>query len=255
MKKFALALCLFGMTLSGAGWCEPSPVISRLYAQQCSNLKNTATALEMWAVDNQGTYPDSLQQLTPNYLKHVMPGPGGKVDEVVYSKDPSQEGYSLMVKGAAFKDLGVGEGFPRYNSQTGLELNAEGAKVALNLPLLKPALDSSWNNHSGLTSHQWTQDRASVRSRIYTEPFGDLDSLKRQFAYNEPHFSTDPASGSKWRLLRGQRFRHSPEGKTTLEVLELLCLEDGYMKVLTYETENEMIDQDVYVAFKNLMKQ
>lgn len=120
MKKFALALCLFGMTLSGAGWCEPSPVISRLYAQQCSNLKNTATALEMWATDNQGKYPDSLQQLTPNYLKHVMPGPGGKVDEVVYSKDPSQEGYSLMVKGAAFKDLGVGEGFPRYNSQTGL---------------------------------------------------------------------------------------------------------------------------------------
>lgn len=255
MKKFALALCLFGMTMSGASWAEPSPVISRLYAQQCSNLKNTATALEMWATDNQGKYPDSLQQLTPNYLKYVLPGPGGKIEEVGYSKVPGSQAYILTVKGHPFKELGVGEGFPRYNRDSGLELNAQGAKVELNLPLLKPALDSSWTRHSGLTSQQWTQEHSSVRSRIYTEPFGNLDSLKKQFAYNEPNTSDDPASGGKWRLVRGEQIRYSPQGNSTVKVLELRCLEDGYMKLVTYETEDEMIDQDVYRAFKNLMKQ
>lgn len=36
-----------------------------------SNLKNTATALEMYSVDNHGYYPANLAQLTPNYLKIV----------------------------------------------------------------------------------------------------------------------------------------------------------------------------------------
>jgi hypothetical protein len=248
MKKFALTLCLFGMTLSGAAWSEPSSTTSRLYAQQCSNLKNTATALEMWAADNNGAYPDSLQELTPNYLKHVLP-------EIVYLKDPSKNGYGLRVLGHAFKELGVGEGFPRYDSGLGLQANANGAKPELNLPLLKPALDSSWNDRSGLTSYQWVQGHSSVSSTVFTEPFGNSENLKRSFESNDPNWVLDPVSGPKWRLLAGERIRTHPEGRVTLKFLELRCLEDGYMKRVTYETENDVVDQDVYVAFKKLMSQ
>ncbi|GMU56623.1 MAG: hypothetical protein AMXMBFR33_57690 [Candidatus Xenobia bacterium] len=36
-----------------------------------SNLKNIATALEMFSTDNKGAYPPQLAGLTPNYLKMI----------------------------------------------------------------------------------------------------------------------------------------------------------------------------------------
>lgn len=42
------------------------------YFDCCSNLKNLGTALEMWATDNEGRYPEKLVELNPSYLI-VMP--------------------------------------------------------------------------------------------------------------------------------------------------------------------------------------
>lgn len=54
----------------------PSFVRSRQRAQLTAceeNEKSLATALEMYAADNEGLYPTALGKLTPNYLPHVPP--------------------------------------------------------------------------------------------------------------------------------------------------------------------------------------
>jgi hypothetical protein len=64
----------------------------------CSNLKNIATALEMYAADNQGNYPTSLTALTPagsspgkTYLKSIPTCPGSRTDYgYAYSKAPDR---------------------------------------------------------------------------------------------------------------------------------------------------------------------
>lgn len=45
-----------------------------------SNLKNIATALEMYATDYEGKYPSSLTLLTPNYLRSLPTCPAARVD-------------------------------------------------------------------------------------------------------------------------------------------------------------------------------
>ncbi|MCE7872894.1 hypothetical protein DYH09_21285 [bacterium CPR1] len=45
-----------------------------------SNLKNIATALEMFSTDNKGAYPPQLAGLTPNYLKLIPNCPGAGFD-------------------------------------------------------------------------------------------------------------------------------------------------------------------------------
>lgn len=44
------------------------------------NLKNIATALEMYATDNNGRYPDSISQLVPQYLKSIPQCPAAGSD-------------------------------------------------------------------------------------------------------------------------------------------------------------------------------
>lgn len=48
-----------------------------MMAADKANLKNIATALEEYAVDHNGKYPDHLPQLVPGYLKALPPVPGG----------------------------------------------------------------------------------------------------------------------------------------------------------------------------------
>lgn len=45
-----------------------------------SNLKNIATALEMFSTDNKGAYPPQLAGLTPNYLKMIPNCPSANFD-------------------------------------------------------------------------------------------------------------------------------------------------------------------------------
>lgn len=66
-----------------------------------SNLKNIATALEMYACDSQGHYPTRLSQLTPNYLKTVPTCPAAGADSysATYQRALKPDGFRLHCGG------------------------------------------------------------------------------------------------------------------------------------------------------------
>lgn len=94
-----------------------------------SNLKNIATALEMYASDNQGRYPDSLSRLTPEYLKKIPNCPAAQSD--AYSSSYVRQLYqpdlhlvdefTVCCKGDHHSKAGTAHNHPVYTSQTGLE--------------------------------------------------------------------------------------------------------------------------------------
>lgn len=72
-----LALQVFGVV---AAITIPSFVHARAESQLVTdqeNLKRIATALEQYAVDHGGNYPDNLPQLVPTYLPKLPVVPGG----------------------------------------------------------------------------------------------------------------------------------------------------------------------------------
>lgn len=97
-----------------------------------SNLKNLATALEMYASDHKGRYPEQLQGLEGNqYLKSIptCPAAGQDTYRTTYSKaviPPFQgEYYSLYCQGnhhaRSFSGFpGDPRNFPQYHSREGL---------------------------------------------------------------------------------------------------------------------------------------
>lgn len=95
MKRLCLLslLCLLGT----AGYWKgqgPTPVPLTLVK---SNLKNTATALEIYASDHGGRYPTNLEILTHgNYLKSIPIEPGTVLDYEVRQKP---DGFTLTCRG------------------------------------------------------------------------------------------------------------------------------------------------------------
>jgi hypothetical protein len=83
-----------------------------------SNLKNIATALEMWATDHQENYPDTLTQLTPDYLVRLVRCPTGTSD-YSYRKGESVESFELHCTGD-HSGAAVPSGYPSYDSDRGL---------------------------------------------------------------------------------------------------------------------------------------
>lgn len=93
-----------------------------------SNLKNIATALEMYASDNEGYYPDRLEVLTGegNYLKVIPTCPGaGRVTYTDYRLSPNGKDFSMSCIGNHHKRAYSGfsapsDNFPSYSSKDGL---------------------------------------------------------------------------------------------------------------------------------------
>ncbi len=86
-----------------------------------SNLKNIATALEMWSSDNSGDYPEALDTLTPNYLRTVPVCPTQGARPYGYDLVRSQgapSGYTVVCNGQQHPHLPPDH--PRYNSADGL---------------------------------------------------------------------------------------------------------------------------------------
>jgi hypothetical protein len=87
-----------------------------------SNLKNLATAVEMWSTDNRGRYPKKVESVVPNYIKEIPRCP--RVYEDTYSAsykataDPAF--FEFSCKGEHHKAAGVPADYPRYNSTVGL---------------------------------------------------------------------------------------------------------------------------------------
>lgn len=91
-----------------------------------SNLKNIATALEMWSTDNSGEYPPSLSQLVPDYLRMIPTCPAAEADtysqtyRLSKSKKYDYTYYEVYCKGHHHAKAGSEEDYPRYNGVTGL---------------------------------------------------------------------------------------------------------------------------------------
>ena len=94
-----------------------------------SNLKNCATALEMYASDNEGHYcSDPTLLIRGNYLKLIPTCPGANKDSYSqsYTCQASPDNFTLYCKGdnhgKAYPayDSAKRENFPQYNSTEGL---------------------------------------------------------------------------------------------------------------------------------------
>lgn len=67
------------------------------------NLKNEATALEMYSVNNQGRYPAKLGMVTPNYLKVIPNCPAAQS----YTVNQSLDGFTLSCQGYNHRAIGI----------------------------------------------------------------------------------------------------------------------------------------------------
>jgi hypothetical protein len=105
-----------------------------------SNLKNIGTALEMYSTDYSGRYPNSLDVLTPNYLKsipecpkvaqagwwsrkrkgfyRVIFGPGAPMNSL--NGRQLSDYYYVECFGENHSEIGVTGNYPAYNGIQGL---------------------------------------------------------------------------------------------------------------------------------------
>ena len=80
-----------------------------------SNLKNIATALEMYSTDNKGHYPKELKELTPEYLKVIPPATGGM--QYYYESTENPDHYMV---GYSKDGEELSMNHPRFDSNTGI---------------------------------------------------------------------------------------------------------------------------------------
>lgn len=125
-----LTMLLFAWAILSPGYIK-APNQGRLTACK-SNLKNIATACEMYATDNKGLYPPNLGLLTPNYLKIIPNCPSARVDTyspTYQSFAPSDDqeaeattvaAYTFYCRGKHHEKASTPENFPQYDSYQGL---------------------------------------------------------------------------------------------------------------------------------------
>lgn len=83
-----------------------------------SNLKNIATASEMWAADHQGRYPKKLEELTPEYLRSIptCPTAGKDTYSEKYESALEPDNFTVLCRGNHHGD----PDYPRYLATEGL---------------------------------------------------------------------------------------------------------------------------------------
>lgn len=100
-------------------------VVSKSIRTACKcNLKNIATALEMYATDNNGYYPPDLKKLLPDYLAQLPQCPV-KGMNYVYEASKNRKNFILYCNGEQHKNLGITG--PAYSSKSGLVENIKDA--------------------------------------------------------------------------------------------------------------------------------
>ena len=93
-----------------------------------SNLKNRGTALERYSTDWRGKYPETMGQLTPNYLKTIPECPAaGAVTYTLetgpttaYNTQGFADYYFLQCKGKSHSRVSVPRNYPQYDGIQGL---------------------------------------------------------------------------------------------------------------------------------------
>ena len=97
----------------------PYPRETGILANAENHLKNIATALEMWYLDNDQHYPDNLQQLVPNYLRAVPFQLDGGA-HWGYQLESGGGRFRLSYSWSGFEKLGISPHLG-YTSEMGLE--------------------------------------------------------------------------------------------------------------------------------------
>ncbi|MCL5035781.1 MAG: zinc-ribbon domain-containing protein [Chloroflexi bacterium] len=114
---------IVGIMMMMAAILVPNFMRARAHGQMTaceSNMKNIGTACEMYATDNVGRYPPSLQYLTPDYLQ-ALPRCISTDLEYGYESAIEPDAYTIWCSGAsAHTAVGVNTGFPQYSSHQGL---------------------------------------------------------------------------------------------------------------------------------------
>ncbi len=120
---FALILINVGMVLA-----QSNDAYVRAHAEgrltSCkSNLKNIATALELYAMDH-GQYPPSLSELVAkSYLGTIPKCPSAGKDTYSASYTHSAKYFKIYCAGNAHKLLGLPPNRPAFNSEIGIYEN------------------------------------------------------------------------------------------------------------------------------------
>ncbi len=88
-----------------------------------SNMKNIGTALEMWATDYLGQYPQDLEVLAPDYLRMIPDCPAAGFDTYSsgYSVSQNRDRFQFYCDGFHHQAAGLAPDRPSYDSQTGLQ--------------------------------------------------------------------------------------------------------------------------------------
>lgn len=85
-----------------------------------TNLRNIATALEMYATDNNGTFPPTLDRIAPAYLKVLPVCSHHGEDTYSTAFQSTTSAYTILCAGAWHRAQGSSPNYPQYTSDTGL---------------------------------------------------------------------------------------------------------------------------------------
>ncbi len=93
------------------------------------NVKNLGTAMEVYSMDWNNTYPPGNKPyLTPNYLKTIPECPSAGSDTYVFERGPSatyntqshEDYYFVYCRGNNHANVSISANYPQYNSIVGL---------------------------------------------------------------------------------------------------------------------------------------
>lgn len=87
-----------------------------------SNLRNIATALESYMLDNAGQLPASLSALPPAHLNSIptCPGAGADTYSPGYAMAAAPTAYTICCGGDNHEGTGLTPNFPQYLSSQGM---------------------------------------------------------------------------------------------------------------------------------------
>jgi len=87
-----------------------------------TNLKNIATALQVYANDNEGQYPGALSALTPSYLKAIPTCPSAVKDSYseLYTRAVDPANFTVFCAGVNHSTCDLGTDEPFFEFKDGL---------------------------------------------------------------------------------------------------------------------------------------
>ncbi|MCA9795089.1 MAG: hypothetical protein KC910_24945 [Candidatus Eremiobacteraeota bacterium] len=96
---------------------RPGAVANQKIGQCEGHLKSLGIALEKYAYRHNGTYPDKLQELVPDYIEAIPTCPAARQDTYTPGYEKHDDGgYRLVCKGHNHGDLDIPADYPRINS-------------------------------------------------------------------------------------------------------------------------------------------